>query len=290
MNIKTDQTAYIKYLEERLEKLSENSSIGDQDLNTLVDTQNEIIINNSYSFKKALTENERSLAQIDELQKRNDMSDLFIQYLMDSFWWKATRPFRFISRQFKNLLPYPPFDFSQIKEIQSRIDIFIYATDANNSLSKQIENLRSQIGFTNLKITIVDLTSSNDIAKIAKSTKANYINLAATDNDIALSKGLASDSKYTIYISQGICPNDSNWLYKMVRPLIDKYALASALYDPKTSQITRIKTETFFKELKSRIIPIGRYECMYLPLDRNGIQYIPPMIMNDVSAIAKIRK
>ena len=82
---KNDQEAYIRYLEERLEKLTKNSSIGDQDLNTLIDTENEVIINNSYSFKKALSENELLLKQIDELQKRNDMSDEFIQYLMDSF-------------------------------------------------------------------------------------------------------------------------------------------------------------------------------------------------------------
>ena len=51
--------------------------------------------------------------------------------------------------------------------------------------------------------------------------------------------------------------------------------------------IEKVKAETFFSELKSRIVKIGRYECMYLPADRNGVQYIPPIVMNGISAIVK---
>ena len=284
---KNDQEAYIRYLEERLEKLTKNSSIGDQDLNTLIDTENEVIINNSYSFKKALSENELLLKQIDELQKRNDMSDEFIQYLMDSFWWKLTQPLRFISRHAKNLRSYSPFDFSTPKEIKDEVEVIIYATSSDDNLTKQIENIKNQANFKTIKISIVDLANSEKIAKIAESINIPYINLLATDNSITLAKNLISrDSNFAVYLSQGVYNNSSDWLYKMVRPLVEKYALASVLYDKQATIIRQVKAETFFKELKSRIIKIGHYECMYLPADRNGVQYIPPIVMNEISAIA----
>ncbi|MBQ3292865.1 glycosyltransferase family 2 protein [Candidatus Saccharibacteria bacterium] len=285
---KNDQTAYIKYLEERLDKLSKNLSVGDQDLNTLIDTENEVIINNSYSFKKTLGENERLLKQIDELQKRNDMSDVFIEYLMNSFWWKVTQPFRLISRQIKNHRSYPTFNFSSIEKIKDEIKIIIYATSADDSLTKQIQNLREQTGFSKLKFIIVDLSSSNQIAEIAESAKITYINLVAANSSITLAKNLANGkAKYVAYLSQGTYVNDSDWLYKMVQPVVENYALSSVLYNKQTSMIEKVKAETFFSELKSRIVKIGRYECMYLPADRNGVQYIPPIVMNGISAIVK---
>lgn len=284
---KNNQSEYIKYLEDRIKKLSENSTIGDQDLDTLIDTQNEIILNNSYNFKQALTKSDDLAHQVATLQKRNELSDEFIQYLMNSFWWKATHPFRLVSRHIKNR-QCQPFDFSHPVTIEDKVKVVVYINDSSSSLEQLFGSLRRQGYFKNLSLAVIDLTNSNDVAKTAKSSDVAYINLLATDNDASLAKKFISeDTKYVVYINQNLSIKSPDWLYKMIRPLATNYASASILYDEKSSGIKQIKKETYFKELKARIFKIEHYECMLLPTSRDKIQYIPPIVMNDVVAIAK---
>ena len=74
----------------------------------------------------------------------------------------------------------------------------------------------------------------------------------------------------------------------MIRPLVTRYALLSALYDTKFSSIENLKNNTFYNELRSRIFPIEHYECLLFPLSRDGIQYIPSSILEEASILAKI--
>lgn len=288
---KQNQAAYIEYLEDRLQKLSENTSIGNQDLNTLIDTENEIYINNSYSVKKVLNESHNLVSQLDAFQRRAEISDQYINYLSNSFWWKASFPFRFLSRQFKKLSTPPAFDFSSTKTITNPVKVIIYITKPNNQdLESQITNISEQKGLKNIQIAIIDLTNSASIAKIAQAKSIQYLNSFVTDNDIELSKILFSDSDYIVSLKDNVIPEDQTWLYKMVRPLVDGYTTTSILYPDNSAHIKSIKKETFFKELKNRIITIGNYNCLFLPSNRNNIQYIPTLILDGASATAKRRE
>lgn len=287
MTNKPNQETYIKYLEDRIEKLSQNSTLGNQDLSNLIDIENEITANDAFALKWMLNERASLTQQVERLQKKNEMSDAYIHYLMNSYWWKATYPFRLMSRHFKKNQTHKPFDFSHISVIKDEVTTIIYANSANDSLTTQINNIKAQKGFTNIKIVIMDLINSSEIAKIADSNSAKYINPLVVNNNASLISKLLGDAKYTVYIGQNIFINDDHWLYKMVRPLIDNYAILSALYDGPPPKIKNVKKETFFDELKVRIFKIGLYECMLLPANRDKVQYVPPFIINEASVIAK---
>lgn len=283
---KQDQTAYIKYLEERLQKFSENSSIGDLDLNTLIDTENEIYINNSYDLKKVLNESHDFINQIDQLQRKLEISDLYIQYLSNSFWWKASFPFRFLSRKIKNFLPSSTFDFSHTKIISDLVTVVIYITDSDVDISSQIDNILKQKGFHKVQITIMDLTNSKAIEKIAHVQGITYINLSIADIDTAKILS-AENAKYIVNLKDDHSPESSEWLYKMVRPLVNDYSNLSVLYNKKSTQIELVKKETFFKELKNRIFEIDDYQCLLLPQNRDNVQYIPSIVMDGACATAR---
>ncbi len=281
---KKDQKAYIEYLEKRVEKLSENSSVGDQDLNTLIDTENEIIANNSYSLKKVLSE----VHSFDEFQNRIDIAGSYIEFLLNSSWWKLTRPFRTLTRKARNIKTPKPFDYSNSPAVKEKVRAIIYISDTDQLLEQQLKYLYEQTGFENLDFAIVDLTNSIEIAKIAKTFHAPYINLLAADNNISLAKNFISgNAKFVVYISQGVIIKDNQWLFKMISPLIKNYASASVLYNKKAIGIKQIKKETAFKELKSRIFEIDHHDCMLLPSTRDRVQYIPLITLHDIAAIAK---
>lgn len=282
---KTNQDDYIEYLEQRIKKLSKNAKVKNQDLDTLIDVQNEILFNDLAS-KRPLKTN--SSKQIKQLQKRILISDGYINYLMNSYWWKMTYPTRLFVRHFKKHLSYHPFDFSKNDTIKDDVEVLIYAENANNDLVELISSLRKQKNLKSLHITIVDLIGSENISKIAKNNNSRYINMLILDEDTLMSKTLLrKQTKYAVYIDQDLSVNDSEWLYKMIYPLKNEYASMSVLYDERVPYIRSIEKGTFFKELKTRVIKIDNYKCLFLPTNRDSIQYIPITITEQSSAIAK---
>lgn len=286
---RTDQNAYIRYLEDRVEKLTKANTVKDYDLDVLIDTQNEFLVNNASNLKNIFNDRTYLIQNIEMLQKRVEMSNGFIEFLSHSFWWKITQPLRVISRNFKKYVKYKPFDFSEIKVIDDKVAVIIYAKDSSGSdLSAQIKNIMSQEGFSNLEFTIVDLIGSDEVAEVAKNHHTIYVNSLITNDHTLFSQKLLTDhAKYAVYIEQDILANDKTWLYKMVRPIVDNYASVSALYSKYVPQIQRVKKESFYNELRARIFEIGDYECLLLPNDRTDIQFIPPMVTDNVLIIAK---
>lgn len=286
---RTDQNEYIRYLEDRIKKLTKANTVKDYDLDVLIDTQNEFLVNNASNLKNIFADRPYLIQNIEILQKRVEMSNGFIGFLSKSFWWKITQPLRVISRNFKKHIKYQPFDFSHIKTINDKVAIVIYAKNPSSSdLEAQIKSIQRQKGFSNLEFTVVDLINSDEVAETAETYHAIYINSFVTDNHTLFSqKLLTNHAKYVVYIEQDLLSDNETWLYKMVRPIVDSYASVSALYSKYVSQIQRVKKESFYNELRSRIFEIGDYECLLLPNDRTDIQFIPPMVIDDVLVIAK---
>lgn len=286
---RTDQNEYIRYLEDRIKKLTKANTVKDYDLDVLIDTQNEFLVNNASNLKNIFADRTYLIQNIEMLQKRVEMSNGFISFLSKSFWWKITQPLRVISRNLKKHIKYQPFDFSHIKTINDKVAIVIYAKNPSSSdLEAQIKSIQRQKGFSNLEFTVVDLINSDEVAETAEAYHAIYINSFVTDNHTLFSqKLLTNHAKYVVYIEQDLLSDNETWLYKMVRPIVDSYASVSALYSKYVPQIQRVKKESFYNELRSRIFEIGDYECLLLPNDRTDIQFIPPMVIDDVLVIAK---
>lgn len=301
-----DQKKYIKYLEQRIEKLSQYSSVDDRDLSNLVDAQNEVIVNNSYNFKWVISERSNLIQQIEQLQKnfteeRSDLirqieqlqkkivaSDQFIQYLMSSFWWRITYPLRLTSRHLKKLTPPKAINSARISIIKEPVKVIIYVDSPHRNIKNQLNNLRQQKGLVNIKPVLIDLVDSHNVAKVAKTNHAEYFNTAATQNDpMIINKILSHQTGYMVYINQETIIEDEYWLYKLIHPLTEGHTILSALYDKSTSKVKKIKKMTFYNELKIRIFNIDHYDCILIPTNRDIIQYIPPFITDQASIVAK---
>lgn len=284
---KNDQASYIKYLEERLAKITENTTIGNQDIDILVDTQNEVIINNASNLKKMLSNGNNYAKQITLLENRILASNAFIEYLTNSFWWKITIPFRLVSRKLANRKTYHPFDFSENVNVEETTRVIIYVNNLSGSLEKQVANLQKQTGFNSLDILLFDLSGSKKINDFAERNNLLYLNAKIFNKDLDIINFLMDKKiKYVVYLEQGFYPKSHDWLYHLVRPIEANYTNITILYE-NTKDIKEIKHNTYFNELKSRIISIDQYECLFLPLSRDRIQFIPYTVTSKASAVAK---
>lgn len=284
---KADPNEYIEYLENRIEKLTINTSVNNQDLSTLIDAQNEVVVSSASSLKTILSTGNNYTNQFALLQNKLIASDLFMDYLTNSIWWKITSPFRHLSRSIKNRKTYSPFDFGTPTPIQDKICIIIYTSALTGALKEQITNLQKQKYFTSLEITLIDFANSNKLASYAKTNELTYIPLKATNYDLDLASILVDKkAQYVVYLTQGTFIKNLDWIYKLVYPITKDYTNLSILYKD-TKNIRQIKKNTFFKELKNRIISLEEYECLFLPLSRDGIQYIPYSVTDNACAIAK---
>ena len=133
-----DQKDYIKYLEKCLEKYSKKEKIANKDLDILLESQNEVIANSIHDLKR--------LFDIDEIRRENEQlrikenaTNEYIQYLLNSSWWKVTLPFRALQRKILSRKKYKPIDYSEMPEIEGRTKVIIYARSLNNDLKNQIE-------------------------------------------------------------------------------------------------------------------------------------------------------
>lgn len=286
---KSDLKEYISYLEGRLEKYDKRLRVGDEDINTLLDVQNEIEANNFYDIKRVFYENSFLKDQVEHLQKKSVVYDGYIDYLMNSFWWKITKAFRVVSRRLRKLRSSSPlpFSFPEKEIVNGKVHVFIYASMLSDNLGEQIDCVLGQLRIKEVVLTILNLDGSKVINDIAKKRHISCINILS-NNDFPFTGGLINDnSSYHVFVGQRSIIDDDEWLYKIVYPIEKGYCNLSLLFNKKFSSINDLKDGTTYDELRVRIFSIADYECLLFPKGRDDVPFIPQYILDQASIVAR---
>ncbi len=287
-----EKDEYIHFLEDQVKELKYLNLEKKEDLSTILKIQEEFLIEKYSEKDNLISQNEWLTNEVNRLTRSIAFDRKYIDYLLNSFWWKMTRPFRIISRKIKHV--NNNYDFISITENDENLPLFdivvsviIFTYNAGEEFSIQLENIIKQNQLQKIEIIIIDKGSSDNTVEIAKKYGATVI-LSNTEKDYfaeiySLSKTFGD---YIVMIDQNCVVNSNNWLYQSLVPIVHNQANVVAFFkECYCQEIEDLKNSSIYQDLKNRIGMIGNKKAILFPKDRDKVQYINPMILDMTCAI-----
>lgn len=287
-----EKDEYIHFLEDQVKELKYLNLEKKEDLSTILKIQEEFLIEKYSEKDNLISQNEWLTNEVNRLTRSIAFDRKYIDYLLNSFCWKMTRPFRIISRKIKHV--NNNYDFISITENDENLPLFdivvsviIFTYNAGEEFSIQLENIIKQNQLQKIEIIIIDKGSSDNTVEIAKKYGATVI-LSNTEKDYfaeiySLSKTFGD---YIVMIDQNCVVNSNNWLYQSLVPIVHNQANVVAFFkECYCQEIEDLKNSSIYQDLKNRIGMIGNKKAILFPKDRDKVQYINPMILDMTCAI-----
>ena len=289
-----DLRDYVNYLEKKSLECSEENLIND--MKKFFEIQKNLT-NLQFNDRENLIVQNRILAeQVNNLQRTIAFDNDYINFLTQSIWWKMSYPFRIFSRnklkrKLKKNKNIEVIDLNcdENSPINKKINIIISTYNPGEEFELQIEQLLNQKLIENFEIIIVDRGSIDATINIAKKYKLKVINLFNIRNENSyFENSIISDANYTIYLRQNKIIDDLYWTYKSIKPLENNQAIMTAIFDLSLKKaIDEIKKESYFQDLKERFYITDNHYFLYLPANRNNIQFINPWFLNKACIVIK---
>ena len=240
-----------------------------------------------------LNENRRLNNEISKLTRTVVISNNYINYLLNSFWWKSTAPFRSISRKIKRnrKLDYNFIEniklSDNIKPIEEKVSIIIFTYNPGVELEIQLKNLTVQKYINDIEIILIDKGSKDNTEKIASKYNARFIKADGqlTDSELYDRCLPNINGKYVVIIEQNKVLDSKYWIYQSIRPIRDKKAISTIFF--RNEEDFKLKEITYYAELKQRFEIISDNKVLFFPENRDIIQYLSTIILDKSSIIVK---
>lgn len=286
---------YIKYLENKILENTQNelSQTGNNEVNFngLLRYQEEFLLQKYGEKDWWIYENKRLHDENIRLLKTIMFDQTYINYLLDSFWWKATFPFRFLSRNLKGKVGKKYVEKinldSNIIPLEIKVSVIIFTYNAGDEFNVQLENLKKQKFVNKIEIIVVDRNSCDNTLKIAKKQNTKIIHLEDTclNNTEAYLKILPNvTGDYIVVIDQNKIIKSEYWMYQSIKPIFDGEASLTAFFK---NDVSVVRETAASEELKNRMCKIANLQVIFFPLNRNIVQYISPFILDQADVIVK---
>ena len=279
--MKKNKDEYIKFLEDKISLYENNNFINNNyELNSLIKNQEEYTSGRIYDREVLLNENKRLWDENTKLTQAVTLNNIYIKYLLSSFWWKVVSPFRSLWLSIKNIGKKNVIvDTNSIDNITDKVSVIIYSYNNSYEIQCQIDNIKKQKYVDDIEIIVV----GRGCKKVSKKN-VKYIDLGDSyiTSDEAYIKVLPYiDGKYIAIIDQNKIINTNDWLYKSLVPIINNQALASLFLSDE------IKLEKDFNKIKKNTYEIDNTLLLYLPINRDTVETIAPVILNKADIIVK---
>ena len=286
---------YILHLENEVERLNKiNDSLNYDKLSTVLKAQEDFLICQYADKDNLIADNKRLNKEIDRLIRTIMFDNSYIDYLLNSFGWKITFPFRAISRKVRKKMEKIDYDFVEnislkkdFEIIDEKVSVIIFTYNAGEEFSVQLKNINSQKNIKDFEIIVIDKGSTDNTIKISKDAKAKVISLKnnkLTDDEIYEQCLPNIHGKYIAIIEQNKIVDSKYWLYQAIRPIIDNKAIMTAFFN---QDVSFIKNTTYYQELKKRMASIANEQVLFFPQNRDVIQYISPYVLDKTCIIVK---
>lgn len=296
--MKSNKDEYIKFLENKVIELSKKSIAEDDGIQfrNLIKYQEEFLLQKYNEKDFLISERERLISENSCLLNTIVLDQSYINYLLNSHWWKITVPLRKICRvilrkKFASAILPKDIDVadSNITALKEKVSIIIFTYNAGNKLSDQLENLNQQKNISNMEVIIVDRGSDDNTVEIAEKYKTKVIKLA----DISLTDSMAYEKilpqingSYVVIMAQNKIVNSKYWIYQSIKPIVDKKAAITVFFK---NGFSSIKSSVYYRDLKNRMVKIANEYVLFMPDNRDIVQYISPLILDKSSVIVKKR-
>lgn len=261
------------------------------DLNRLLDAQEEFLVYKYNDKDILISENKRLNNEVNRLSRRVDISNYYIDYLLKSKWWKITMPFRKILRFIRNNknktinYNFKCENYDDCDNIDELVSVIIYTYNAGEEFKLLLENIRKQKKINNIEIIVVDNGSVDNTLEYAKKYKCNIYISDKSNVDYYLLNKSVSKGKFIVKIDQQTSFDSGTWIYDGIRPLRDNKASCSIIYSNKEKFLDEMVL--YYQELKDRLIDIDMHSFLFLPYNRDKIEYICPAFLDNNCAMIK---
>ena len=221
------------------------------------------------------------------------MNNNYIKYLLNSFWWKVTIPFRFVSRKLKhkktikyNFIEKLPLN-KKSKPIDEKISLIIFTYNAGEEFAVQLNNIKEQKMLNNVEIIVFDRGSCDNTKKYAQKHGCTFISVDnSTSTDFKIFERFFSniDGEYVVLIDQNKIIDSKYWIYQSIRPLRDDKAVVTVFLD---RELKDIKESIFYDELKARMPELEGEQMLFFPKNRDVIQYINTVLLDKTTVLIR---
>jgi len=291
---KNDKDKYIEFLEKRIAELSNNDLIqSDKDLSMLLKEQEKFLESKYSELDHFIFENRRLCNEINFLMQENEFNVYYIQYLSNSYWWKATYPFRMISRRIKKIRKkeesiqfIKDINLDNIpKAINDSVSFIIHTYNAGNEFEFQLKNISNQELIGDIQVIIIDHGSTDKTLELAKKYKIEIIDAKGGINWYKELLAIAN-GEYFVYLEQNKLVDSKYWLYQAILPIKEDNTLVTAFFK---EDITFFKNSSFYLDFKNRINKLNGKDVLFFPKNRNSIQYIETALLKKTDILVKRR-
>ena len=136
-----DKDEYIKFLENKVSKYERNNYLSDKlEINKLIKIQEELLNKKINDKDSLLIENKRLNDENARLIQTIVANNAYIDYLLNTFWWKLSSPFRFLWRKIRNISCHKInylIDNKNIKNnIEDKVSVIIFSYNKQYKISK----------------------------------------------------------------------------------------------------------------------------------------------------------
>ncbi len=271
-----------------------NDLINNQALQTLLKAQEDFLVNQYTNKDNLIAEIKRLNDENAKLVRTIMIDNEYINYLLNSFWWKITIPFRIISRKIKKKKRKNDYQFVQelsmkkdFVPVKEKISILIFTYNAGEEFTVQLKNLNNQKLLENIEIIIIDRGSTDNTLNYARKAQAKIISVKDNHltNDEIYERSLSSiHGKYVVFIDQNRVIDSKYWIYQAIRPIIDDKAVSTIFFK---EDVSVVKNTTYYPELKERMTTIASEQVLFFPKNRNIIQYMNPALLDKSCVLVK---
>lgn len=271
------------------EKIIENDGI-----QVLLKAQEDFLVNNYADKDNLIFDNKKLNDEISRLTRTIMLDNNYIDYLLNSFWWKMTFPFRFISRKFRNRVQNDGYIYveslplnKKTISITEKVSIIIFTYNAGEMFTLQLNNLVNQKLIDNLEIVVIDRGSQDNTLKYAKKFKCKVVSIDEPDlsNDEIYARCLPNiTGKYVVMIDQNKIVDSKYWIYQSIRPIMDGKAVSTVFFN---QDIRSIREISYYNELKARMTTIAGEQVLFFPFNRDIIQYLSPIVLDKSCVLVK---
>lgn len=276
-----------------MEKDNIENNLEKEQLKNILKMQEEFLFQKYAEKDFLIKENNRLSSENSKFLRTIILDQCYINYLLNSFWWKITFPLRKVSGFFhiKKISKYNYIknitNDTVLEPLDVKISVIIFTCNSGPELELQLNNIVGQKLVKNIEIIIVDRGSEDKTVDIAKKYTKNVIEISdssLTDSEIYEKILPKISGEYIAIVEEGKILNSKFWIYQMLKPIIDNMSTISIVLENK---IDFFKKNIYSKDLKSRIGFIDNEQVIFLPENRDIIQFITPKILDKTSIIIK---